>query len=130
MCACTIIALFAIATPTKLCACAQPSYMLEELVFGYLTHSGFSETARLAARDMMGGAREVSAFDVESVKRRREISDCVAAGDIDRSDRWQWARAGCRHSAQVWVNSSTCLLLPATKQLLTTSECVVPGRSR
>ena len=37
----------------------QPSYMLEELVFGYLTHSGFSETARLAARDMMGGARQV-----------------------------------------------------------------------
>lgn len=34
----------------------------------------------------MGGAREVSAFDVESVKRRREISDCVAAGDIDRRD--------------------------------------------
>lgn len=27
---------------------------------------------------------QVSAFDVESVKRRREISDCVAAGDIER----------------------------------------------
>jgi hypothetical protein len=27
---------------------------------------------------------QVSAFDVESVKRRREISDCVAAGDVDR----------------------------------------------
>jgi len=53
-------------------------------VFGYLTHSGFSETARLAARDMLGGAREVSAFDVESVKRRREISDCVTAGNVDR----------------------------------------------
>lgn len=64
---------------------SKPSYMLEELVFGYLTHSGFSETARLAARDMMGGAREVSAFDVESVKRRREISDCIAAGNIDRA---------------------------------------------
>lgn len=63
---------------------SQPSYLLEELVFGHLTHSGFSETARLAARDMMGGAREVSAFDVESVKRRREISDRIAAGDIDR----------------------------------------------
>jgi hypothetical protein len=64
---------------------AKPSYMLEELVFGYLTHSGITETARLAARDMMGGARQVSAFDVESVKRRREISNCVAAGDVERA---------------------------------------------
>ena len=33
---------------------AQPSLMLEELVFGYLTHSGFCETASIAARDLLG----------------------------------------------------------------------------
>lgn len=37
----------------------QQSYLLEELVFGYLTHSGFSDTARLVARDSLGGTREV-----------------------------------------------------------------------
>lgn len=62
---------------------AKPSYLLEELVFGYLTHSGFSDTARLVARDSLGGTREVSAFDVESVKRRRQIADMVTSGNID-----------------------------------------------
>lgn len=114
---------------------AQPSYMLEELVFGYLTHSGFSETARLAARDMMGGAREVSAFDVESVKRRREISDCIAAGDVDRCQLHMDHEVSQSHITWCVMGSSSsggekaptidcsCDLLPAHQQGPATLHC-------
>ena len=78
--------------------------MLEELVFGYLTHSGFSETARLAARDMMGGARQVqiyshNIFDITrsvlsiSMQPRRctQIDTCGCS--VARCQHLMWSRS-------------------------------------
>ena len=48
-------------------------FLLENLVFGYLTHNGFSDTAAVVARDVLAGTVEVSASDVEEVQRRQQV---------------------------------------------------------
>jgi len=61
----------------------KPSQVMEELVFGHLQHCGYSQSARLAARDMLGGERQVSPEDVESVRQRQRICDLVMKGDVE-----------------------------------------------
>jgi hypothetical protein len=48
-------------------------FLLENLVFGYLTHNGFSDTAAVVARDVLAGTVEVSTSDVEEVQRRQQV---------------------------------------------------------
>ena len=48
-------------------------FLMEKLVFGYLTHNGFCETAAVTARDALAGTVHVSAVDSEGVQRRQEV---------------------------------------------------------
>ncbi len=54
-------------------------FLLENLVFGYLTHNGFSDTAAVVARDVLAGTVQVSASDVEEVQRRQQVPRTVSA---------------------------------------------------
>ena len=47
---------------------------MEKLVFQYLTHNGFCETAAVMARDALADTVQVSAVDSEEVQRREEVS--------------------------------------------------------
>lgn len=47
---------------------------MEKLVFRYLTHNGFCETAAVMARDALANTVHVSAVDSEEVQRREEVS--------------------------------------------------------
>ena len=46
---------------------------MEKLVFGYLTHNGFCETAAVMARDALASTVHVSAVDTEGVQLRQEV---------------------------------------------------------
>ena len=48
-------------------------FLMEKLVFGYLTHNGFCEAAAVMARDALAGTVHVSAVDTEGVQRRQEV---------------------------------------------------------
>ncbi|KAI3427988.1 hypothetical protein D9Q98_006376 [Chlorella vulgaris] len=54
-----------------------------ELVFGYLQHHGYWDTAAAVARDVLGGAAAVSQQDVQNMQVRQQIDERVQAGDID-----------------------------------------------
>lgn len=46
---------------------------MEKLVFRYLAHNGFCETAAVMARDALANTVHVSAVDSEEVHRREEV---------------------------------------------------------
>ena len=62
-------------------------FLLENLVFGYLTHNGFSDTAAVVARDVLAGTVQVSASDVEEVQRRQQVP-LAASFDVHCCSQW------------------------------------------
>ena len=54
-------------------------FMMEKLVFGYLAHNGFCETAAVAARDLLADTVLVSRVDVEEVQRRQQARPTACA---------------------------------------------------
>jgi hypothetical protein len=56
-----------------------------EIVFNYLLHHSYFDTAAVVARDLLDGAAVVSPKDVEDVKHRRGVAEAVVAGRIDEA---------------------------------------------
>ncbi len=56
-----------------------------ELVFNYLLHHSYFDTAAVVARDLLDGTVAVSREDVEEVSLRRALGDAVVDGRIDEA---------------------------------------------
>ena len=56
-----------------------------ELLFGYMLHNGYWETAAAVARDMLEGTVQVQPKDIQEVKLRKAIADDVVAGNVSEA---------------------------------------------
>ncbi len=52
-----------------------------ELIFGYMSHHAYWDTAAVIARDMLEGTVHVALKEVQEVKLRNTIADDVVAGE-------------------------------------------------
>lgn len=52
-----------------------------ELIFGYMSHHAYWDTAAVIARDMLEGTVHVAPKEVQEVKLRNTIADDVVAGE-------------------------------------------------
>ena len=52
-----------------------------ELIFGYMSHHAYWDTAAVIARDMLEGTVQVAPKEVQEVKLRNTIADDVVAGE-------------------------------------------------
>lgn len=60
----------------------QSILIMEELIFSHLQHSGYADTARIAAVAMFGGKRCVSEEDAAGARQRRNISTAITSGQV------------------------------------------------
>ena len=60
----------------------QVGSLMGELLFGYMVHNGYWDTAAAVARDMLEGTVQVQPKDIQEVKLRNTIADDVVAGNI------------------------------------------------
>lgn len=60
----------------------QVGSLMGELLFGYMVHNGYWETAAAIGRDMLDGTVQVQPKDIQEVKLRNSIAEDVVAGNI------------------------------------------------
>ncbi|CAK0783650.1 hypothetical protein CVIRNUC_006849 [Coccomyxa viridis] len=56
--------------------------LMGELIFGFMVHHAYWETAAAVARDMLAGTVHVQPKDIQEVKLRKTITDDVVAGNV------------------------------------------------
>ena len=61
----------------------QVGSILGEIIFDYLVHHSYFESAAVVARDLLDGAVEVSPKDRDEVRLRAGVAEAVIAGRID-----------------------------------------------
>lgn len=64
---------------------AQVGSLLPELIFDFMVHHSYFETAAVVGRDLLDGVAEVLPQDREQVQLRAGVTDALVAGRIDEA---------------------------------------------
>lgn len=59
--------------------------LLPELIFDFMVHHSYFETAAVVGRDLLDGVAEVLPQDREQVQLRAGVTDALVAGRIDEA---------------------------------------------
>lgn len=61
----------------------QVGSLMAEMIFDYMVHNSYFESAAVVARDLLDGAVEVSPKDRDEVRLRAGVAEALIAGHIE-----------------------------------------------